>query len=310
MKRNSLSLLMSVSMVAAIFSFWSGTKAMRSPADYPLVCRGGGSLVIGVAAGEGNIGFVFTRGSKPAGDGLAPGECSWTDRGMSPSEPDRVSQHVEGGSELIVEGTLAPGNKWYEELHSANAYWTFMVSNNGRGQLIATSARSNARAIESPLLRVPIPQPRQEPARATEQLGNPELAQVQLAQVQSIRLACTNADIASLQIRTSAGNTFWSHSSCFPYTCETDTKTCATSCADPGGCAPGMDCVGGRCTFPRTFCADNHTSMNSRGAKNDCNTYGCDKVTGLCRTVCTSSDQCNSSVSALCDIPAKSCVLP
>lgn len=308
MKRIFLSTV-ALGMVAVIFQRFPRSEAALTQQNYPLICRGGGGLVTGAAPGEENIGFTFARGTKPAGEGLAPGECSWTDRGMFASEPDRVSQHVEGGSELIVGGTLAPGNRWYEELHSANSYWTFMVSNNGRGQLIATSARSNARAIESPL-RVPIPQARQESARATEQLGNPELAQVQLAQVQSIRLACTNADIASLQIRTSAGNTFWSHSSCFPYTCETDTKTCATSCADPGGCAPGMDCVGGRCTFPRTFCSDSHTSMNSRGAKNDCNTYGCDKVTGLCRTVCTSSDQCNSSISALCDIAAKSCVLP
>lgn len=311
MKRIFLSALIVVGMLAAVFPVWSGSEAVRPPEDYPLVCRGDESLVIGIAPGAGNIGFVFTRGSKPAGEGLAPGECSWTDRGMYASEPDRVSQHVEEGSEsLKVGGTLAPGNRWYEELHSSDKYWTFQVSNNGRGQLIATSARSNARSIESPLQRMPIPQARQEPALATQQLGNPELAQLQLAQVQSIRLACTNADIASLQIRTSAGNTFWSHSSCFPYTCETDTKTCATSCADPGGCAPGMDCVGGRCVFPRTFCSDNHTSMNSRGAKNNCNTYGCDTMTGLCRTVCTSSDQCNSSVGALCDIPAKSCVIP
>jgi hypothetical protein len=30
---------------------------------------------------------------------------------------------------------------WYEQLHSSVNYWTFMVSNNGKGQLIATSAR-------------------------------------------------------------------------------------------------------------------------------------------------------------------------
>jgi len=286
---------MALGIVAVVFQVFPGSEAALTQQSYPLICRGGGSLVTGAAPGDENIGFTFARGTKPAGEGLAPGECSWTDRGMYSSEPDRVSQHVEGGSESLGGGALAPGNRWYEELHSANAYWTFMVSNNGRGQLIATSARSNARAIESPV---------------TQPLGNPDVAQLQLAQVQSIRLACTNADIASLQIRTSAGNTFWSHSSCFPYTCETDTKTCATSCADPGGCAPGMDCVGGRCVFPRTFCSDGHTSMNSRGAKNNCNTYGCDPVTGLCRTVCTSSDQCNSSVGALCDIPAKSCVLP
>src|SRR5258708_21881479 len=131
------------------------SNAARTTEDYPLVCRGGGSLVTGIAPGERNIGFTFVRGTKPAGEGLAPGECSWQDRGMYPNEPDRVSQHVAEGSEsLKVGGTLAPENRWYEELHSSDKYWTFMVSNNGRGQLIATSARPNGGMEETPTARV------------------------------------------------------------------------------------------------------------------------------------------------------------
>ena len=148
------------------------------------------------------------------------------------------------------------------------------------------------------------------PKRPGRQVENPSLAQAELSQIQSIGPSCTNADIASLQIRTTAGATFSSYSSCFPYVCDTATKTCATGCGGGKGCAPGMDCVGDRCVFPRTCCSDSHTSMNSSGAKSECNTYGCDSVTGLCRTVCTSSDQCNSAVGALCDIPTKSCVRP
>src|SRR5216684_2728595 len=121
MKRIFLSALIGVGMVTAIFQILSGSEAARTPEDYP-----------------------FVRGTKPAGEGLAPGECSWVDRGMYPNEPDRVSQHVEEGSDsLKVGGTLAPENRWYEELHSSDKYWIFMVSNNGRGQMIATSARPN-----------------------------------------------------------------------------------------------------------------------------------------------------------------------
>ena len=156
MKRIFLSALLGMGVVVAIFCSSLVSKAAPTPEDYPLVCRGGGDLVIGIAPGEGNIGFSFTRGTKPAGEGLAPGECSWMDRGMYPNEPDRVSQHVEEGLEsLKVGGTLAPENRWYEELHSADNYWTFMVSNNGRGQLIATSARPNKKKEVSPTARVP-----------------------------------------------------------------------------------------------------------------------------------------------------------
>src|SRR5712692_4318496 len=144
-------------VLAVIFQFFAVTSSARTTTEsYPLVCRGGGSLVIGIAPGERNIGFTFTRGTKPAREGLAPGECSWEDRGMYPNEPDRVSQHVEEGSEsLKVGGKLAPENRWYEDLHSANKRWTFMVSNNGRGQLIATNARPNRAMDVSPTARVP-----------------------------------------------------------------------------------------------------------------------------------------------------------
>ena len=155
MKRILLSAV-ALGTVAAIFQIFSGSEAALTQQSYPLVCRGGGSLVTGPAPGERNIGFTFVRGTKPAGEGLAPGECSWVDRGMYPNEPDSVSQHVEEGSEsLKVGGSLAPENRWYEELHSSDSYWTFMVSNNGRGQLIATSARPNRAKDVSPTARIP-----------------------------------------------------------------------------------------------------------------------------------------------------------
>ena len=114
MKRNFLSTLIGVGMVVLITQFFSGSDASRTQQSYPLVCRGGDSLTIGIAPGERNIGFVFTRGTKPAGEGLAPGECSWVDRGMSTNEPDRLSQHVEDSStSLKVGGELSPENKWY-----------------------------------------------------------------------------------------------------------------------------------------------------------------------------------------------------
>ncbi|HVS81029.1 MAG TPA: hypothetical protein VHE60_04785 [Pyrinomonadaceae bacterium] len=109
------------------------------PRSYPLVCRGGPSLKIVILRDGTKIGFEFVRGTKPAGDGLAPGECSWIDRGMNADEPPRLSQYVEDMDSLKA-GTLAPENGWYEELHSPDRYWTFMVYNKWR-QLNVTSAR-------------------------------------------------------------------------------------------------------------------------------------------------------------------------
>ena len=127
-------------MVAVVFHLFSGGGVAQTPQSYPLVCRGNANLPIGTAPGEGNFGFVFTRGTKPASQGLAPGECSWVDRGMYPQEPDRLSQHVEPNSPSL-RGNLTPENRWYEELHSSEKYWTFQAYNNGNGQLIVTGAR-------------------------------------------------------------------------------------------------------------------------------------------------------------------------
>src|SRR5260370_11447634 len=143
MKRIFLSALIGVGMLAAIFSSLSGSEATPIQQSYPLVCRGSSNLAIAIAPNEGNIALMFTRGTKPANQGLAPGECSWVDRGVRAEEPNRVSQHVESGIESL-RGNLAPENRWYQELHSPDKYWTFLVYNNGQGLMIVTGARPNA----------------------------------------------------------------------------------------------------------------------------------------------------------------------
>jgi hypothetical protein len=110
--------------------------------SYPLVCRGSESLMMDFVPSIRTIGFKFTKGTKPAGDGLAPGECSWLDRVMHAAEPSRLIQSVEAGWESLKdEGKLPSENRWYEELHSPDKYWTFMVYYKGSRQFFVTSAR-------------------------------------------------------------------------------------------------------------------------------------------------------------------------
>src|SRR5438309_9779916 len=107
MKRIFLSALIGIGMVAAIFQILSERSAAQLKREsYPLVCRGGGSLEIGIAPGVTRIGFTFSKGTKPAGKGLDPGECSWVDRGMHADEPDQLSQPVE---QDMPEGAKAGG---------------------------------------------------------------------------------------------------------------------------------------------------------------------------------------------------------
>jgi|GEM_PF-5274686 len=63
--------------------------------SYPLVCRGGGiissTLTVTRATDTGR--FQFKKGARSAESGLAPGECSWLDRGMRDGEPDALFQY-------------------------------------------------------------------------------------------------------------------------------------------------------------------------------------------------------------------------
>ncbi len=60
MKRILLSMLIGVGLMVML-QLLSVSEAARPLEDYPLVCRGGGSLVTGIAPGERNIGFTFVR---------------------------------------------------------------------------------------------------------------------------------------------------------------------------------------------------------------------------------------------------------
>jgi hypothetical protein len=63
---------------------------------FPLQCRGGAMRAIGFqqSGQSSRLTVGFRKGSKPASQGLNPGECSWMDRGMRDSEPDSICHDV------------------------------------------------------------------------------------------------------------------------------------------------------------------------------------------------------------------------
>lgn len=107
--------------------------------SYPLICRGGPSMRF--LAHEGNVqhtynilGLFFTAGTRPAGPrgrDLAPGQCSWVDRGFRPGEPDILQQ------EVAANVTSQP---WFRELKNPAIRWTFYVYNTRQGVMKITRA--------------------------------------------------------------------------------------------------------------------------------------------------------------------------
>jgi hypothetical protein len=153
MKRIFLSALIGVGVASLICQLFSGTRAARLTEDYPLVCRGSETFKLDPPVPcEGctnatpeeplrYVEFTFIRGSKPSGKGLAPGECSWLDRGMWADEPDKIVQEIEGVG-------VAEKHAWIKELHSPDSYWTFNV-HSSRGRLWATGAERNGKPVVS-----------------------------------------------------------------------------------------------------------------------------------------------------------------
>ena len=105
-------------------------------AKLPAACRGGGSMRSRSHSGNAQhtyniLGLFFDKGNRAAGLGLAPGQCSWLDRGMRNGEPDILQQEVRPN----VTSAL-----WFQDMKNPSKYWTFNVFNTNQGVMKVTGA--------------------------------------------------------------------------------------------------------------------------------------------------------------------------
>jgi hypothetical protein len=109
------------------------TTSSSPPAspDYALRCHG----AKGMASANGrNLIIEFTKGDHPAGQALAPGQCSWLDRGLNSNEPTRI----------VDERPTAEKARDTAAHINAGDTWTFWVVNPG------TSFKATASAPGTP----------------------------------------------------------------------------------------------------------------------------------------------------------------
>ena len=119
---------------------------------YEIVCRGGGALYFtytpfsNFAAGP-QIWITFQKAVQGVGYNweniniLEPGQCSFLDRPIHPSEPDRIIIKIRENEfsiswtqERVMEiGSSLP---FLNNLQNPNSYQSFYVYNDGRGNLI------------------------------------------------------------------------------------------------------------------------------------------------------------------------------
>jgi hypothetical protein len=81
-------------------------------------------------------------------------------------------------------------------------------------------------------------------------------------------------------------------SNCVPYTCDSATTACTTSCASDGQCAQGSTCnaTTGKCASSAATCADSTTVKLPNGQTQSCEPYKC--LGGACQQQCTDDSDC------------------
>jgi hypothetical protein len=120
-----------------------------TPPTYPLVCRGGGNMYFSFystwpnVSSKPHIWIRFEKAARQIGsdweylDELAPGQCTWMDRTVSPNEPDRITilyplmdtqDFSIGWSNGAVRG-IDPSLPYIKALQNANCYQSFDVYN-------------------------------------------------------------------------------------------------------------------------------------------------------------------------------------
>jgi hypothetical protein len=145
--------------------------AAQAPQSYPLVCRGSSEVSVRSRPGRKLI-LTFKKGTRPASAGLAPGECSWVDRGMSQAEPDTLVHQIKDG------GDTDPEYRWTETLSRPDRYWTFDVYSDGERLIVTGSRPSEALQPRSGNLTPNAPKPDSQRSGVTPavRMPNPRLA--------------------------------------------------------------------------------------------------------------------------------------
>ncbi len=144
--KNLLCRLIFAALIVAAAQLCSVSVVAQS---YPLVCRGDKGAVIKDDGPPQGVSLKFKKGSAAAASGLAPGECSWQDRGLNAAEPDILVQPTR---QLRADEAVSAEYKWIDDLKDPDKYWTFEVYNDRKGQLIVSGSHKGNAADSGGLL--------------------------------------------------------------------------------------------------------------------------------------------------------------
>jgi hypothetical protein len=118
------------------------TGSTEAAQSFLLHCRGGGmGYKISFSHSKAEIFVRFKPGTAPAGQGLAPGQCSWEDRAFRPGEPVQICHSVSAFELLIRSSAANPDSAtvttfsieapYVADLRDPAKGWVFRVVNDG-----------------------------------------------------------------------------------------------------------------------------------------------------------------------------------
>jgi hypothetical protein len=132
----TLTMASGLAVVASLLTF-TAPSTHAAQGVFPLKCRGGGQANMKYNSVEKTIYARFRPAPGPAGNGLAPGQCSWLDRAFRPGEPSQICQRNitkvqffwgENPTRYTVE---APEAQWVYNMPHQNLFVTVNVYNEG-----------------------------------------------------------------------------------------------------------------------------------------------------------------------------------
>jgi hypothetical protein len=105
-----------------------------------------------------------------------------------------------------------------------------------------------------------------------------------------------NPPIATMKLCTSATDCYVTNTPCWPYSCDTSTKACRTSCADSSDCGALGACVGGQCQPHGSYCTTGRFQMKLDGTMGNTYPFSCNPETGVAYATCASGLDCANNL--------------
>jgi len=119
----------------------------NAPKIKPIVCRGGTNIDLRLSPNRLVVEYDKANYKFDSFDAIESGQCSWLDRGMSPSDPEKIvfptSKFQSDRFHIELKNGLAKFSPGYiNDMQSPNKYHLFYVYDDYTGNLIATKAGS------------------------------------------------------------------------------------------------------------------------------------------------------------------------